>query len=424
MHTTDRHLVLARLALVVFVAFGGQAFSSTVAVGTCTSLVNFATIQQAIDAVPSGSTIKICPGTYKEQLHISQPVTLTGLVFINKDLVVVAPPATGMVQNAVSLEATADPIAAQVWVHDNAGPVNINNLTVDGSGNGLAGCGPDLMGVLYQNASGTMNHIAVRNETLGAGLGGCQSGQGIFVQSSGSSTSTVSVLNSSVHKYNKNGITGNDDGTNLTVSGSYVQGSGVVAVPGAAQNGIQLAFGAKGKISGNTVVDNIYGDPNVAASANILLYDTAAGSGTTVSTNTLGNSQLPIGLFADGAGLGDGVTVNANKIFGTATYDGIDVCTNGNTVTKNMIFNSAESGIHLDASCGGTGNSNIVTQNTIVESACAGVLSDPGTTSNMTTPNTFFTIPFPNASSTSGCTIPGNGLRNRANTRSKYSPAR
>jgi hypothetical protein len=52
---------------------------------------------------------------------------------------------------------------------------------------------------------------------------------------------------------------------------NFVQGSGVVPSGNAAQNGIELAYGAKGKISSNTVADNIYGDTTLADSSDILL---------------------------------------------------------------------------------------------------------------------------------------------------------
>ncbi len=316
------------------------------------------------------------------------------------DAVLIVPPTTGLVQNTTDVD-TGNPIAAQLLVQNTAGPVSISGLTVDGTGNLVATCGLDLQGILFQNASGTVNHVAVRNQTPQPGYGGCQIGESIYVQTATGQTSAVTVEHSSVHNYNKNGITGNDTGTTLTVTGNYVQGAGVVPSGGAAQNGIQLGFGATGTITANTVIDNIYGDPTIAASADILLYDTAENSGITVSSNTVGNSQLPIALYTlgdDGANLGDGVTVTSNKVFGTSTYDAIDVCTNGNTVRSNTILNSAESGVHLDASCGAyfggaTGNNNIATGNTIVESACAGILADTGTTGNTTSPNTYFTVP-------------------------------
>ncbi len=140
------------------------------------------------------------------------------------------------------------------------------------------------------------------------------------------------------------------------------------------------------------MIDNIYGDTTIADSADILLYDAAETSGIVVVSNILGNSQLPIAVYTDTASLGDGVSVTNNKIFGTS-IDAVDVCTNGNTVKTNTVFISAESGVHLDASCGGTGNNNIVTGNTVGEAACAGILADTGTAGNTTTPNTYYCVP-------------------------------
>lgn len=79
MHPT-RSFMFSCLALVILLGLGGQAFSTTVAVGTdpaCQpSLVHFASIQLAVSSVPAGSTIKICPGNYAEQVVINKKLTL------------------------------------------------------------------------------------------------------------------------------------------------------------------------------------------------------------------------------------------------------------------------------------------------------------------------------------------------------------
>jgi hypothetical protein len=411
--------------LVVLVALSGYAFSATVAVGTCTGLVHFATIQLAVSSVPAGTTIKVCPGTYPEQVVINKKLTLEGVASATQDAVVILPPAGGVVQNTVSVDPDANPsylaIAAQLLVQNTAGPVSISNLTVDGTGNGIPGCGLDLQGILFQNASGTVNHVAVRNQIPGGTLLGCQTGVAIYVQTAAGLTSVVTVENSSVHNYNKNGITGNDTGTTLNVTGNYVQGAGALPDGLDAQNGIQLAFGAVGTIKGNTVIDNSYVGPTYGA-ADILLYDVAEDS-VYVESNIVGNSQYPIGLETDTPGtLGDGVSVTSNKIFGTSTWDAIDVCTSYNKVTGNTIFNSAESGVHLDASCG-AGNNNAVSTNTILESACAGILVDAGTSGNTTGTETYHTVPFP-ASSTGSCPFVAGPTLAKAKTTSKFSPAR
>jgi hypothetical protein len=405
------------LVILFFLSGAVNLFASTNAtVGLCPGPgFHYTTISAALAAVPPGAVISVCPGNYPEQLLITQAVTLKGIASSTNDAVVIVPPAGGLLQNTTDLD-TGIPVAAQILVQNTTG-VGIGNLTVDANGSNINGCSPDPEGILFQNASGTVEYAAVRNQSLPPADIGCQSGEGIFVQTS-TGTSTVTVENNSVHNYNKNGITGNDVGTTLRATGNYVQGSGIVT-NSAAQNGIQIAFGAKGVVNSNTVIDNNYFDPTSSAASDILLYDAAENSNITVNSNTLGNSQIPIGIYTDTPGTyGDGVTVSSNKIIGTSVYDAIDSCTNGNTVTGNTIFDSAESGVHLDASCGGTGNSSTATGNTIMESACAGVLVDPGTNGNTVSPNTYFTVP---STTTNSCP---NTPKKKAGKAGRFAPAR
>jgi hypothetical protein len=389
-----RRVVMTGFSMLLFAAaFGQNLFASSVVVGTCKSLVKFSTIQAAIDAVPSGSTVNICAGIYHEQLMITKTITLTGVVSGTNDAVVILPPTPGgLVANATSLS-SGNPIAAHIAVLG-APIVTMSNIIVDSIGNGISGCAPDLVGIFYQNSSGTMTHVVTRNQWLGASegdpnLSGCQSGEGIFVQSGNGLTSQVSVVNSSVHDYQKNGITGNEAGTTLTVSGTDVVGQG--ATNGAAENGIQIGFGAAGSIMSSLVIDDVWAPDTSTdtgdAAAGILLFDAESG-GATVKGNTVGNTQFGIAIVNDTAGQGNSASVTANKVFGTRLFDAIDVCTSTNVVQTNNIVNSTESAIHLDASCG-TGNGNVVNENTIVD-ACAGVLVDAGALSNAITPNTFF----------------------------------
>jgi len=383
--------VLPLLAAAVFTCFlTPNLQAATVVVGTCKNLVQFSSIGAAISAVPSGSTIDICPGVYMEQLAINKSLTLIGVVNGTSDGVVILPPMAGLATNATSLS-SGNPIAAHVWV---LGPatVNFSNLIVDSFGNNVLACTPDVIGILYQNASGVMNHIGTRNQWVGTSendtnYNGCQSGLGIYVQSGNSGTSAVTVENSSVHDYQKNGITGNEPGTTMTISSNDVTGQG--ATNGAAENGIQIGFGATGTVIGNLVIDDVWAPDTINdtgdAAAGILLYDT---SGTPlVKTNTVGNTQYGIALVTDTSGEGDGATVSGNRVFGTRIFDGIDVCTNSNIIQSNTIMNSSESAIHLDASCGvfdgGTsGNSNALSSNTMID-ACTGILSDSGTTNSI-----------------------------------------
>jgi hypothetical protein len=262
-----------------------------------------------------------------------------------------------------------------------------------------------------------VNHVAVRNEVPNDTPTGIQSGQGIMVETTTSAIATLTVQNSSVHNYNKNGIVARYGGATLNATGNYVQGYGPTGVIG--QNGIELAFeGAGGIIKNNTVIDNFY-IPTDSSSSDILLFDAKENGSIVVSGNIAGNSNIAIALVTTG-GFGDGVSVTGNRILGTSTFDGIDVCTNTNTITGNFIFNSAQSGVHLDASCPGTGNGNTVTGNTIVESACAGILADAGTSGNIILPNTYYTVPFTTTSSTASCPVPAGPAR--AKTQNKFKP--
>jgi hypothetical protein len=427
MHGT-RISTFSCLALVAL-ALTGQAFSSSVAVGSCTALAHtYTTIQAAVNASAPGTIIEICPGIYPEQVVVNKRLTLEGIPSGGEDAAVIVPPLTGLVQNAVDLD-IATSIAAQILVQNTSSVlVTISNLTVDGTGNLIDGCSPDPQGILFQNASGVLNHVAVRNEVAGGVPSGCQTGQGIFAETSTGSVSNVKIQNVSVHNYNKNGISGVDPGTTLAITGNFIQGSGVVPCSadyqGAAQNGIQLGYGATGTIFNSTVIDNNYTfDPTVPdyacyyVGADVLLYDTAESTPSNlikIQHNWLGNSNYPL-VLSEGndfpPNYGDGVSILGNSIFGTAGFfDAIDLCTNGNTVTGNIIFNSAESAVHLDASCGeyyggpATGTHNTVTGNTIVESACAGILDDwSGGGSNNYSSDNYYTVPYPVAYSTDSC---------------------
>jgi parallel beta-helix repeat protein len=266
--------------------------------------------------------------------------------------------------------------------------VKLSNLTVDGTGNSVENCGLNVIGILYQNASGTVNEVVARNQTL-PGFTGCQTGVGIYVQSGAGGKSTVTVSNSSVHDYQKGGITGRGIGTTLIATGNSVRGLG--PDPLIAQNGIEIGIGATGTIGNNAVANDIYQNavsPGDGASG-ILVF---ASSKVQVVSNTIGNTQFGITVASDPVlGAADSATIRNNNIFGTILFDGIDLCSNKNVVIGNNIFDSAESGVHLDDTCGTTGNQNTVSGNTINE-ACAGLLRGSATSGNVVVLNTAFNV--------------------------------
>ena len=391
------------LGSVVVVALSAQLMGATGQVGTCLSNVTKlgSSIQNAVNALPPNSTLFVCPGTYQEQVIVTQPITIDGVKDPNStaDAAVIAAPSAGMVANTTSLS-SGNPIAAQLVLENSTGDANINNLTVDATNNQISGCAPELIGIYYRNASGKVNYVNALNQALSPSLNGCQSGLGIFVQSGSSGTSNVTVKHSYVANYQKNGITGDEVGTNLTVTSNTVFGQGPTT--GAAENGIQLGFGATGSVTLNKVMDNVY-SPGTAGASGILIFDSA---NITVNSNTVGNSQLGIALASGSPGGADGGVVTSNNVSATHLFDGIDLCSNSNTVKQNVIVGSDESAIHLDISCSGmsysTGNNNTVANN-VINDSCVGILEDSGTSGNTVGSSVFHSVTNTVASS---CTMP------------------
>jgi hypothetical protein len=330
----------------------------------------YTSIQAAVAVAPPGSTIKVCPGTYQEQVRIDKELTVVGIPFGNQDAAIVKP-------NSV-IANSSDGVAAIVLV-ENAKEVELDNLTVDGATNGISSCAPTLAGVYYHNASGEAEHLAVRNIRLGAGFLGCQSGFGILVQSDNGRTSNVEIEDNSVHDYQKNGITANDPGTSALIHGNAV--SGIGPTPDIAQNGIQIGSGARGTIDDNSVINHIYAACTSASSCttiatNILVFQS---NSVQVSNNHTGKSQ--VNIFVQG---GRGI-VSGNTILDSDVFDGIDIVGDSNKVSKNRIFNSDDAGVFVQ------GKRNTV-QGNFINEALEGILEFAPSSSNNFDDNAFYNV--------------------------------
>jgi nitrous oxidase accessory protein NosD len=332
----------------------------------------FTRIQDAIDAASPGDHIRICKGTYVEQLTIRKALD------IDADSGAVLMP-NAMKQNTTSLFDGA-PIATAILVADTT-DVSISGLTVDGVNNGISECAPDLEGITFQNASGSIERAAIRNFKLGAGLGGCQSGTGLFVQSGGGRISRVEIEDCTIHDFQKNGITANEKGTTAFIRRNVVTGIGpTVAI---AQNGIQIGFGAGGAIAKNVVTNNLFSNCSAvetcqALATNILVTQS---DGVEVSGNRAGISQVAI--FVDG----NRAEVERNETFAASVFDGIRLEGNQAEVRRNQVFNGAESGIFV------LGNNNVLEDNVITEAAI-GILKESGSMGNVIAMNRFFDTPI------------------------------
>ena len=332
----------------------------------------FTTIQSAVDAANPGDTIRVCAGTYVEQVSISKALTIRG-----DNGAIVMP-------GAVKANASDIPggvsVAAVILV-TNASAVEIDNLIVDGSNNGISECSPDLKGILFQNSSGAIRHNAVRHIRLSPSPNGCQSGEAIEVETASGLTSTVTIHGNSVWDYQKNGITANGTGTQATITANAVTGIGPTT--GAAQNGIQIAFGATGSITGNSIADNIWAtcmsttDCSTNATG-VLVFES---DGILVANNTTGSNN--IGIFIGG----NNSTARANTVFNSPVLIGIALMGDDNQVRANDITHSDQAAVFVQ------GNGNNV-QNNVITDAAIGILKMSGSTGTTISGNTFFATPI------------------------------
>ncbi|HTA57650.1 MAG TPA: NosD domain-containing protein [Candidatus Baltobacteraceae bacterium] len=331
----------------------------------------FTRIQDAIDAASAGDQIHICKGIYVEQVAIRKSLA------IDADNGAILVP-SAMQANTASLFDAA-PIATALLVA-NATGVSISGLTVDGINSGISECAPDLIGISFQNASGELERIAVRNFKLAAALNGCQSGTGIFVQSGNGGVSKVEIEHCTVHDFQKNGITADEIGTVTIIRRNVVTGVGPTT--GAAQNGVQIGFGATGSILDNVVTNNVWAPCTAvstctAVATNILVTQS---DDVEISGNTAGISQ--VNIFVDG----NDAEIKSNETFASVVFDGIRSEGDQSRVRQNHVFNGAESGIFL------SGNNNVVTDNVVTEAAI-GILKETGSSGNIIRGNRFFNTP-------------------------------
>jgi hypothetical protein len=130
-------------------------------------------------------------------------------------------------------------------------------------------------------------------------LNGTQHGNAIYYRALGTGTATGVISGNTITNYQKGGITANGKVT-ATITNNHVTGQGPVDY--IAQNGIQIGYGAKASVTGNTVTGNAYTGANNASSGGILVvggpcFGLPYTTGLTVSNNTLTDNDVGVWLF-------------------------------------------------------------------------------------------------------------------------------
>lgn len=290
--------------------------SGTYAVGTCRpSLPSYSTISAALAATPAPTVVDICPGTYNEQIEITQPVTLQGIISGGSGQVIVS--AAGGLQADATI--SGEVLAPQLWVNNASGAVNINDVTFDGSGNGATTA--RVVGILYENSPGALNRVATRNQKGGIG------GFGMWLEG-GASNPSITVQNCSVHDYDEVGIVVETAGANASELNATIKSNDLSASGG--RWGVSLGAGSTSTISNNWIVA---GDPGISTDPG------AAGS---ISSNTLVNSF--VGISADA----DSVSISGNKVLNSVDVGILLGGTTSSAIQSNTILGGP---IGIEFSC-------------------------------------------------------------------------
>jgi hypothetical protein len=334
-----------------WVAASGSATNQN----TNCATAGYSTIQSAVDAAEtidvSGPAdvpvIEICPGTYTEQVTITNSMVLTrapvgarrGPVTIALPAAVGASQQTGLSATNCQAQDAADSIqvpqsvvevcAAKTGGGNTKGMhVSISQVTVLGNWPTTV-CYGSLYGVLVGGGASLALTDSVLSQIGAFPLNGCQGGVG--VQAGFAPTGQIghaTLSNDTIETYQKNGITIDGSGSTAKISDVTVTGDG--PTDQIAQNGIQISFGATGTVTGSLISGNNYTGTGEASSTGVLVVGGGGavcgiGKGSplvkraSITGNTLTNNDLGVALFNVGPGCSKSAsTPTRNRVCGNS----------------------------------------------------------------------------------------------------------
>src|SRR5262249_36406294 len=296
----------------------------------------FHTIAEALASANAGDEIRVCPGTYAEQVVLTQAIRLTGISFGTAQPVIKP---TALPETRPSLIG-ANPVTGAIIVDNEF--VRISNLNIDLSDVTLSTFLPFLTGIYLRRANGAIEKTTIENVRV-AGNPSCQSGVGLYVESGAIEEflgepvllpARVIVRDVEFAGYQKAGLVANGLRTVLLVKGGGATGLGPTA--GVTQYGYQVGYGAKGKIA----------QVNATAHRSLITAKAAAGllifQADRVSFRKSDVSDGQEGVFA----VGDRARVKKTS-FTDMSGDGIVFIGDANLSASNFIDRSSVSGVFI-----------------------------------------------------------------------------
>jgi len=277
--------------------------AKTLVVGICkTNSQSYGDIATAVAAAPAGAVVQICPGTYQQQLTLTQAVTLQGIAYGADQAVVLVPP------QVFEANGSLGPISiyAQILVQD-ASPVNISGLTIDGNNSGCPSGA--IAGIVYLSSSspssGKVTNSVIRNTGNGCNAPAIV---GLYAQNNSGSASSLTLQGNSIHSINGGAVVygANQGGIiasntiDQTTSGLMFQQAGPsVSVTSnnltSVQDGISLNSATGVVATGNRIVNS--------SDKAINLQDSSSGGNNNVTRNTIDEANC--GISVSGAATSD-----------------------------------------------------------------------------------------------------------------------
>jgi hypothetical protein len=296
----------------------------------------YATIQAAVTAADPYDRIKVCPGTYPEQVTI--PASKDGITLFSEGFlqaVIKAPPVMADPGDIVHVDGAQDVTLRHFTI---AGPLpdhlfcslfTRTGLRIDGGG----------------SATLTDNHIT-EIRSASPLLRGCQNGIAVLVgRAFEGETGRAEIRHNLIDHYQKGGVV-------VDNAGSYgnVHHNEIVGDPGPqiAPNGIQVSRGAAADVDHNDVSGNSF--TLGGAGTGIILFQ-ANGAGLTVGYNDVYENDDGISLYDV-----DGSLIEHNFSHEQTVFDGLYAApdSTNNRLEYNRMELNFEHDCHDDSVGGGT----------------------------------------------------------------------
>ena len=326
--------------------------SPTVAGGKSCVQPNFNSIQAAIAS--SAAKINVCPGTYTEQLTITNPVKLTvaGTAGSAKVVLPAAPANTKTACDEAPGTGAFQPDQDGISICT-SGTVQITGLTLEAKWPGST-CDDSLYGILVAGGA----TLKATNLTVdGAGafpINGCQGGVGIQVGMAWTTPVEVghaTLKGVTVTNYQKNGVTIDGTGSTANISTTTVTGAG--PTPETAQNGIQVSNGAGATIKSSTISGNECNNANCSPDAfssaqatGVLFFGAAPGS--RVISSKLDENDIGAYYYSTAATQPSSPEVQLKKdTFSSNRYEGVALDQGNASLVKDKIEGTGNIGVDL-----------------------------------------------------------------------------